>query len=273
MRKHTLMAAVLVVGLGLLTALPLSAQAERLVITSLGTWSCDPSTPNTAYWEATPRPGTTTRITLANPRVRTKVVDEFTGETELTDVVHVINGYVNNFGIIRPPENTFPDDVLYYRVELLDSSGTVYAADQIVYNCRTGEQHFLDADFLPEELRPNALIAKPLPLASSMVAPHLETPFEGAVPCAAFAVAYPGEKVISPNEFSACQPYWPEVTVACLNDQAAWTDGEVRDPILHGDGWHVLVTQTGTCAVFPVTPTSSEGAESVGAGSVGAELE
>jgi hypothetical protein len=255
--KLILISTALALVAGLIAALPLEAQAERLVITSLATWSCDPSTPNTAYWQASPRPGTTTRITLANPRVRTRVIDEFTGETELTDTVMVINGYVNNFGISRPPENTFPNDVLYYRVELLDPAGTVYAADQIVYNCRTGEQHYLDADYLPEELRPNALIAKPLPLASSMVAPHLETPFNGEVPCAVFAVSYPGEKVISPNEFSACQPYWPEVTVACMNDQATWTDAEVRDPILHGDGWHTIITQTGTCAVFPATSAAA----------------
>ena len=257
--KAILISTALALVAGLVAVLPLQAQADRLVITSLATWSCDPSTPNSAYWEASPRPGTVTRITLSNPRVPTRV-NEITNETELTDVVEVINGYVNNFGLNHPPEDTFPDDILYYRVELLDAGGMVYAADQITYNCRTGEQHYLDADYLPEALRPNALIAKPLPLASPMVAPHLETPFEGEVPCAAFAVSYPGEKVISPNEFSACQPYWPEVTVACLNDQAAWTDGEVRDPTLHGDGWHVLVTQTGTCAVFP-SASDAAGAE------------
>ena len=61
-----------------------------------------------------PRPGTITRITLSNPRVPTRV-NEITNETELTDVVEVINGYLNNFGLNHPPENTFPDDVLYYR--------------------------------------------------------------------------------------------------------------------------------------------------------------
>ena len=169
MKKYIWIAAVLATaGLGLLTALPLQAQADRLGITSLATWSCDPSTPNSAYWEASPRPGTVTRITLSNPRVPTRV-NEITNETELTDVVEVINGYMNNFGMNHPPENTFPDDILYYRVELLDAGGMVYAADQITYNCRTGEQHYLDADYLPEALRPNALIAKPLPLASPMV--------------------------------------------------------------------------------------------------------
>lgn len=220
----------------LLPASATLAAHDRLVIRTLATWSCDPMKPNAAYWDIDPLPGTMTHITLYNPRV-------------LTQNEQFIQVYVNNFGFSSPPENTYPGDQLIYRVELFDSDGRVYAADQIAYNCTTGQQAVLNGPDVPEDQQPTFTMAQPA--SNAGVEPLLDIPYNDQLACGVFSVSWHGIHVISPEIFSPCAQYWPDVTVACLNQDGEWQSEEVRDPTLHTEGLHVLITQTGTCAVFP----------------------
>jgi hypothetical protein len=244
-KRRFIILSVAVVLLSVAVLFPAStafADHDHLIIYTVATASCDSSSSNAAYWEITPREGTTTHISLWNPRV----------ETRKEQIVPV---YVNNFGFSSPPENTAKFDVLVYRVELLDSSGTVYAADQVAYDCFSGTQVTLSADYLPEDLRPALPLAQPVSNAS--VEPFLDQPYNGELTCGIFPVAWEGMYVISPDLFSPCAQYWPDITVACLTAEGEWSGTEVHDPILHEDGLYPLITQIGLCGVFP-QPTEQD---------------
>jgi hypothetical protein len=157
--------------------------------------------------------------------------------------------YTNNFGFFSPPENTGAHDMLVYRVELLDSSGIPYAADQVAYNCSTGTQTEISGNYLPEDLRPMFPLAQPVSNAS--VESLLDQPYDGEYTCGIFPVGWEGVYVISPEVFSACAQDWPDVTVACLSSEEVWSGDEVHEPEQHEDGLYIPITQTGLCGVFP----------------------
>ena len=81
---------------------------------------------------------------------------------------------------------------------------------------------------------------------------------DGVLPCGIADIANWGLNMVYDltvhEEYAACLPYMPDVTVLCLDTEGNWSDTHISNmrPAADGKTVHVDISQHGLCGIFPV---------------------
>lgn len=90
------------------------------------------------------------------------------------------------------------------------------------------------------------------PITGAEAVGLLEVPdVSGTTPCGVFDVGSQGDRIVDLNDYENCLPSNPSAhDIACLNENAEWTDEFVSEPTFGGGTIEFVSSQTGICGIF-----------------------
>lgn len=201
-------------------AQPVQATDNTVVIRAISSVSCIPSSLMTVTVQLA--------ISQNSLRVVRQLFNPVRNTTTASTTIWDRRSGTYDF-LVTIPQNTQPGDSLHLTVALATVGGVAISHDEIQFSCSIGQ-----IEIIPTTPGP------PVGTASD-------------TPCGIFTVTEWGRKTILFADYPACGSFTPDLTVACLRVDGAWTADQVHNIIYSSDGKQLSfdVTQHGHCGLFP----------------------